>query len=175
MNEEWKDIQGYEGRYQVSTHGRVRSLRFTKPRIMKSPCNKRGYPHLELNYNMQKKTHCIHSLVAKAFISNPDNKPCVNHINGIKTDNSLGNLEWCTPIENNQHAWDNGLMENVRISKMGSNNALNKLTPDDVKFIFQYPRLRGSGRYLAEKFNVKHTNISSIRTGKHWKHVTLLL
>ena len=120
--EVWKDIKEYEGLYQVSNFGNVRSLtRFTigirskklcniliKERILK-PIISRGYLSTALHKNNKSYTHLIHRLVAQTFINNPDNKRTVNHINGIKTDNTLENLEWATDKENITHAIRTGL------------------------------------------------------------------
>jgi hypothetical protein len=115
--EQWKDIKGFEGMYQVSNIGNVKSLdrivwngkvhHLLKGRIMKPKGVKYNEIHL-CKDNKIKKCY-IHRLVAEAFISNPHNKPQVNHLNGLHTDNRIENLEWCTSKENNQHAWANGL------------------------------------------------------------------
>ena len=119
MKEDWKDIKGYEGIYQVSNRGCVRSL----DRIVvdsKGVVFKRkgkelrlsvsnGYPSITLS-NKVKKRFCIHRLVAQAFIENPLNKDEVNHIDGNKLNNNLSNLEWSTKSENTIHAYATGLM-----------------------------------------------------------------
>lgn len=114
----WKPIQDYEGLYEVSSKGRVRSLsRFVKCHkyskrqisgtILKSFTVKNGYEIVQL-MNRGKK-FAVHRLVGQAFIPNPQNKPQINHINGVKTDNRVENLEWCTQSENMQHAYKVGL------------------------------------------------------------------
>lgn len=110
--EQWKDIKGYEGRYQISSLGRVKSLPkkkgngegyMTDTKIMKPSVNHYGYCIV----NLCEKCTCtfkqVHRLVAEAFIPNPNNKAQVNHINGNKSDNRVENLEWCTNGENQVH------------------------------------------------------------------------
>lgn len=92
----WRDIEGYEGLYQVSSEGRVKSLKYGKEKILKGSKNSWGYLLVNLHKEGKQKHYYIHRLVAQAFISNPDNLPEVNHKNEIKTDNRVENLEWCT-------------------------------------------------------------------------------
>lgn len=129
MQEEiWKDIEGYEGRYQVSNLGRVKSLYKITQSLLKGrivtqeyqerilkPIKTRGsasnvYVRVHLGTGSGKRVlRSIHRLVAKAFIQNPNNYPQVNHINGDKQDNRVENLEWCTAKQNTHHALKNGL------------------------------------------------------------------
>ena len=93
--------------YTVSDNGRVRRLGQDRD---KSAFNKHGYLNLDLYHNGVRKHELVHRLVAKAFVPNPDNKPVVNHKDGNKLNNNADNLEWVTSLENNRHAWKNGLM-----------------------------------------------------------------
>lgn len=117
--EEWKDIEGYEGLYQVSNEGRVKN---NKGYILTgSNNNKTKYIHVTLFKNKTKNTQNIHILVAKAFIPNPENKPCVDHINGCRTDNRVENLRWLTYKENNSTEL---AKKRQRESKLGEKNPM---------------------------------------------------
>lgn len=95
-NEQWRDIAGYEGMYQVSDLGRVRSLKYGKVRVMSEKKDKNGYLSVMLSKNNNQKRHRVHRIVASAFIQNDDeSKTVINHINEVKTDNRATNLEWC--------------------------------------------------------------------------------
>lgn len=95
--EQWRDVEGYEGMYQVSDLGRVRSLKFGKVRVLSPSKNKYGYLCVGLSKENKRKTVKVHRLVAVAFIPNSDeSKTIINHINEDKTDNRVENLEWCT-------------------------------------------------------------------------------
>ncbi len=104
QEEIWKDIEGYEGHYQVSDSGRAKSLKFGKERILKLCVNTAGYYQVIL-CNGTKKGKVIHRLVAKAFIPNPENKRTINHKWGDKKDNRAVALEWATYSENHLHAY----------------------------------------------------------------------
>ena len=94
-NEVWRDIVGFEGHYQVSDKGRVKSLWFGKNKILKLVKDRGGYLTVCLSQNGERKTCKIHRLVAQTFIPNPNNLPDVNHRNEDKTNNSVQNLEFC--------------------------------------------------------------------------------
>lgn len=124
----WKDIKGYEGYYQVSNMGRIKSvarerktkgggLYQIKESIKKQELSKRGYLRTLLSKNKNMKHFQIHRLVAQAFVSNPYNKPEVNHINEDKTDNRVENLEWMTRTENQNHGTALERMMNTKIEK----------------------------------------------------------
>lgn len=109
-NEEWRDVVGYEGLYQVSSEGRVKSLKRKgrrKERILKHQIDRNGYLRLNLCAGGKSRLFFVHRLVCQAFHENPDNNPRVNHIDENKTNNAASNLEWCTYEENNNHGTRN--------------------------------------------------------------------
>ena len=112
MNEIWKDIKGFEGLYQISSFGRVKSLiretrngHCKKDKIINGRHDKKGYIHYALRKNGKAYERKGHRLVAEAFILNINNKSQVNHIDGNKTNNNVYNLEWCTNSENQKHSY----------------------------------------------------------------------
>lgn len=108
-NQIWKDVVGYEGLYLVSNDGKVRGTKMKKK--LRYTYSYNGYQNVKLYSDAKGKVFKVHRLVAQAFIENKENKPQVNHINGIKTDNRVKNLEWVTPTENLKHACANGLID----------------------------------------------------------------
>lgn len=125
----WKDIEGYEGYYQISNLDRVTSMDRTvnrsscrgnmniKGKLLKKMINTSGYKAIDLCVLGKRKAHRIHRLIATAFIPNPLNLPCVNHKDGNKLNNDISNLEWCTYSENSTHAHKTGLNKRAKLSK----------------------------------------------------------
>lgn len=152
MEEIWKDVDGYDGRYSISTHGRVMSnyrhhngLLLETKILIKLQSNSRGYYCNRLYDDKSKaRGHTIHRLVATAFIPNPDNLPCINHLDGDKKNNMVDNLEWCSYSRNNQHAYDLGLKKASNTEKFGINSKWSKpiiqLTKDGV-YVREYDSL----------------------------------
>lgn len=119
----WADVPGWEGRYEVSNDGRVRSWAGKRgdeaePHALKQKIDRYGYLVVCLRSRSAGRIEypTVHRLVALAFIENPDEKPQVNHKNGVKTDNRVENLEWATNAENIQHAFDTGLISKEKVS-----------------------------------------------------------
>lgn len=113
MNEIWRKIEGFE-KYEVSNLGRVRSLDYKHTgeiKVLRPILNRYGYLRINLYKNSKLCSRSIHRLVAQAFILNPENKKQVNHIDANKQNNIVSNLEWCTNLENMQHARDMGLLK----------------------------------------------------------------
>jgi hypothetical protein len=137
----WKDIKGYEGIYQISNAILIRSKhRFSRSspmrgNILKAKKQKNGYYHVVLCKNGKKKDFYIHRLVAEAFIPNPDKKPHVNHLNGIKTDNRIENLEWVTPSENAIHACNMGVHFDIAALMHKGRRVLNTCTGEEYSSI----------------------------------------
>lgn len=155
--EEWRDIEGYEGLYQVSTFSRVRGLErdidASNGRTLRiqgsilSQKTRKGYKRINLCKKSEKETFLVHRLVASAFVPNPLNLPCVNHIDTDKSNNFYKNLEWCTNQENISHATMHGLMEK-KLSKADKGNII---------------KLRKEGVYvkeIAKQYGVDRTSIT---------------
>ena len=168
----WKDIEGYENHYQISNLGNVKSLsrklktkhsfRVTKEMLLKVTIDAYGYGVVCLSKEMKIKRCRVHRLVAQAFISNMENKPHVNHIDGVKTNNYFGNLEWCTPQENINHAMATGLTD-------GMNGSI--LTIGQVVEIKKMLSSGAMHKDIAQLFNVTRGAITDINIGKSWKNV----
>ena len=125
--EEWRAIQGFEGLYEVSNYGRVKSLggnRYKVVRILNGNVNTQGYRVFNLWKNGKPTLLSGHRLVAKAFIPNPQSKPLVDHINTVRTDNRVENLRWCTIKENNTN------VNTIKKMSIGQKNSIYKRSRD---------------------------------------------
>lgn len=154
----WRDIAGYNGDYQVSTFGRVKSFKYKSPHILK-PKLAVEYLRVDLYTGGKLKHQKVHVLVAKAFIPNPEHKPEVNHDDGHKFNCHVSNLYWATTSENVQHAYDNSL------AKSGEDNYLAGLTNEQARYIRDNPD-NLTQEELAAMFGVKQSTISRIQLGK---------
>lgn len=176
MEEIWKDIAGFEGAYQVSNLGRVKSLggwRGTAKRreIIRSLSKTRdGYLKVRLLYNGKDLTTRVHVLVANAFIPKPEGKNTVNHKDGNKENNNVTNLEWADRHEQLEHAYRLNLKKSMR----GVGNTQAKLTAEQVREI-RATYVRQSQQYgtvaLARKYGVTNRIIGLIVAGKSYKDI----
>lgn len=151
-DEEWRDIDGFDGRYQISNHGNIQHRvggdaygGYTY--LMMRTVNNVGYRSVSLYVSPRKaRKYLIHQLVARAFIPNPENKPDVNHINGVKYDNFVENLEWVTPKENSEHAVRTGLISQAQVRQAQYSNRINNGTrmycPELHKIFLGYKAVR---------------------------------
>lgn len=173
--EEWRDIEGYEGLYQVSDIGRVKRLggspKCHHDRIRKPATDAAGYKTITLSKANHIQGIRIHRLVAIAFLGLQPSKE-VNHKNGNKADNRLENLEWLTRSENLLHR-HRVLGLKLRRDDKGEKNLNSKLTNQDVREI---RRLYATGNFsqaeLSKTFRICSSGISHVITGRTWSHVT---
>jgi len=166
----WKDICEYEGAYQVSNFGRIKSLkRFYKPKeSIKKPHYKGGYLYMMLHKNNIKKDYPLHRLVLSAFKGFCNSQ--INHKDGNKQNNHVDNLEWCTASENLKHAYRLKLRKPTR----GESHPMHKLSESNVKLIRKLHKescLDYTPKYLANVFNCTPSNIRYILSKKSWKYV----
>ena len=177
----WKDVQGYEGLYQVSNLGRVKSLgRFIdrlvtgnywqEERILKPNKTKYGYLMVELRKNYKPKYFKVHRLVALAFIPNPENKPQIDHINAIKTYNSVNNLRWASHKENMNNSLTIAFLFSV--AKAGKNHprarAIRNIDTKEIFDTIEQASKRYSISHSAIIYAIKNNGRSA---GFKWEYV----
>lgn len=173
MKERWKAIPEYEGYYEVSDQGRVRSLDrvithernksyIRKGRLLSLTTHSQGYRCVHFTVNRKTKNLYVHRLVLQAFMGNKKGMDC-NHINGAKHDNRLKNLEWCTRSENIQHAFDTGLRKDLN----------RKLQDEEVLSVCKDLLNGVTNKEISEKYNVESSLISQIATEKSYKDITV--
>lgn len=185
MDSSWVDIPGYEGLYQISINGQVRSvdrvvnhsydsgLRKLKGKLINQSANKKGYLSVILSKNGITKCFRTHRLVANIFIPNPLNLPEVNHIDEDKNNNSIQNLEWCDHIYNIRHG--TGIKRSAEkrigvVNTCGETHGFAKLNNKQVLEIFYS---KEKLEFLSKKYNVGISCISEIRNKKAWKHLLI--
>lgn len=155
MVEEWKDISDYEGLYQISNLGNVKSLnygRLGRSQNLKVSKHHTGYGIVILANSKVRETKLVHVLVASAFLPNPENKPCVNHIDGDKSNNVLANLEWVTKSENMRHAIRAGLRKDSnmwgRTSEKNPSSKSVKQYNRDGQLVNEWPCISEAARSI---------------------------
>ena len=158
MLEKWADVVGYEGLYLVSESGEIKGVKSNK--ILKTYPTYNGYPRVKLYKNARGKTLMVHRIVAETFLPNPNKKPQVNHINGIKTDNNVLNLEWATQTENLKHAVKNNLLDPSKAWKSHQRKVIQKSLDGNVLKVWN------SITEAAKCLNVQISNIHHCCTNK---------
>jgi hypothetical protein len=161
----WKDIPGYGNRYQASNLGRIKNV--STGNVLKGELT-RGYRRHEFWDLKTKKAkrEFAHKLILLAFVNNYENKPCCNHKNGIRDDNRIVNLEWCTHQENIIHACRSGL------SKIGSQRGWSKITEADAIEIVRLYRTGMKQKDIKKLYPLAQSGICKIINGRKWTHAT---
>lgn len=183
MNEQWKDIKGYEGLYRVSNLGRVKGLnrvdsigRKVIGGIMRSSNDKDGYKLITLCKKAKRTTYKVHRLVAQAFIPNPNDLPQINHIDEDRTNNCIENLEWCTSQYNNNYGdrTKNSVAHNnyKTIARIESLNKMHDSHKTPIYGFYEdrviwFDSVKTARRFMENITNHKVTNISNVLTGRH--------
>ena len=161
-NEIWKDIKGYEGLYQVSNLGRVKSER--KNRLLKPRLQKNGYLRVNLyDKNSKRSTKSVHRLVAKAFISNPNNLEFVNHKDENKTNNVVSNLEWCTAKYNSNYGTKLERQSKALLEKYKNDHSFGKHRP--VRDLVT-GEVFNSVKEAAQRYGISTTHVRYVSQGK---------
>ena len=166
-NEEWRDVIGYDGHYQVSNLGRVKSFKHGVEKILKPHRGKGGYCRVSLYQNGKLKKILVHVLVARAFLPNPNNLPIVHHIDNNPSNNRVENLQWVTHKENQIFSYQTG----TRKIPHGAKHPLSKLTQEEADYIRKV-HISADPEYgakaLAEKFSVTLRTIYRILHNKSY-------
>lgn len=167
VNETWKDIPGYENLYQISSTGRVKSLNYrrtSEEKILRPGLNSSssGYYFVSLCKNGEWKYFRVHRLVALSFIPNPENKECVDHINGDRLDNRVENLRWCTQKENHNFPLakknkSQSLINNPKLLK-----PILQIDKNTGEVIKEYPSIKDASKQLG----IDQSQISKCAKGK---------
>lgn len=180
MKEIWKDVVGYEDRYEVSNFGGVRSKSYmkygknmhgvisfmTRAKTLSLGTHTDGYKQVSLCKNGTRTTFKVHRLVAFAFIHNPENKPQINHKNSVRWDNRVENLEWCNNQENIVHSYSSG--SNSNAGELHPRNVLNN------SLVYEIRRLYDSGVRCIEIANRLHLKVATVEKAAwrvNWKHL----
>ncbi len=174
MGEIWKQIVGYEGCYEISSLGSVKSMervvingvrnKSIKSRILKQWATPTGYIYVTLSKNGVRKNEIVHILAATAFIDNPDKKPQVNHIDGVKSNNRICNLEWNTAKENCDHK-----INVLKKHNKGDSHPSSKLNSLEVESIRKMYTDGVRQSIISEKYSIAKNHVSDIVNYRKWK------
>jgi len=155
-----REIPGYECIYKISNTGKITRIWKTKETVMKTQVHSQGYVAVSLTKDGKNKTHKVHRLLALTWLSNPQDKAYINHIDGNKQNNSLDNIEWCTPSENSKHAHSTGLNSTKRMVEVAARKS-RKMTSEKIK---ECQTLYDSGLSLTKIQNLVGISRSVIAT-----------
>lgn len=161
---EWITLKQTQN-YEINVLGEVRNKR--TQRITKSNPDKDGYLRVVIFHDNKRKNYIVHRLIAEAFISNPKNKPVINHIDGNVQNNLLTNLEWATVKENSQHAFKTGLSK----GRPGLLHHNVKLTEDQVLEIRKLVKQNIPRKTIAKLYNIHKNHIYRLIVKTRWKHL----
>jgi len=163
IDEIWVSLDSLCGVYEISSYGRVRSVKTKK--ILKTPISNCGYPRFYGSIHGKKRAFLVHRLIADAFIPNNERKPFINHIDGDKTNLAISNLEWCTHKENMRHARENGLIDiSIKRSGPGEMSPAAKLKETDVYCIRKLISEGVPNKDIAKLFGTSIGNVWNTRT-----------
>lgn len=175
--EKFYPIKGYEGLYEISINGKIKSIGRKIEKILKPSINSRGYLCVNLTKDKKMKTIKLHRIISNAFIPNPLNKPQVNHKDGNKLNNKISNLEWCTPSENMKHAFKElGIVSNMK-GKLGilCKNSIPVKVTDKEGNVYYHGSLAEAARVLNFSRGTASSVISGLRKdhkGFTFKYIT---
>lgn len=193
MKEIWKDVRGYEGIYQISNKGNVRSLDkfqdfplftkgnscgnktvitpvFRKGKLMQLTEAKTGYFCVGLFKDKKNKWTLVHRLVADAFLNHDEKKKHVNHKDSNRKNNVVSNLEWCTPQENVKHAWKKGGLKNMPQKTFVSNAKLTDKQIAEIKNIKMSTKI--ANEKIANMYGVTRRSVDRLIKGESYKWLT---
>lgn len=165
--EEWRDVPGYEGHYEISSHARVASLKHGKRRLLKAQQDKHGYWHVVLSVNNKLKTWKTCYLVSAAFLGPKPAGLCVRHLDDDKNNNHVGNLAYGTVGENMADCIRNG---HLRPPK-GSTNGMSRLSEDQVRQIVSRVGAGEDWREIYGDYGISRRQMRDIAAGVAWKHI----
>ncbi len=164
----WKDVEGYNGDYLISNHGRIYS---EKSKIyLKTAVSKKGYVHSCLCFNGKQRTFTVHKLVGIHFLYKPDWADQINHLDRNKMNNHYSNLEWTNNKLNIAHAFKTGVPS---ANRKGERNSMSKLSEDEIREIIILKNNKIKGKFIAEKFGITPGHVYRIANGERWSHIVV--
>jgi|SRR6185369_12819676 len=169
----WKDIPGYNGRYKASDQGEILSINWRntrgymrKGKIMKQSHESNGYLHLNMVTENGSKLVLAHRLIAETFLAPVEGKIFVNHKNGIKHDNRVENLEWCTKSENSKHSFSIGIQDNK-----GVNHPSARFNNEQITEMREKHSNGISAYKISKEYKMSYTNAKDIVSRRTWSHI----